>query len=145
MLASVGISVSRDPEADPEVMLREADVAMYRAKGAGGRRLELFDESLRREVTAQLEIENRLRHALPRHELLLAYQPILPLAGGRRSAARRSCAGIPTAPSQMLPARFLSAGRGERADRADRQLGAAHRMRAGRRLAARRARASPSR
>ena len=44
MLASVGVSVSHDPETDPESMLREADVAMYRAKGAGGRRLELFDE-----------------------------------------------------------------------------------------------------
>jgi diguanylate cyclase (GGDEF)-like protein/PAS domain S-box-containing protein len=83
MLASVGVSVSHDPEADPESMLREADVAMYRAKGAGGRRLELFDERLRREVRGHLEVEGRLRHALPRHELLLAYQPIIPLAGGR--------------------------------------------------------------
>ncbi len=82
LLASVGVSVSHDPESDPESMLREADVAMYRAKGAGGSRLELFDEKLRREVSAHLEIEGRLRHALPRDELLLAYQPILPLAGG---------------------------------------------------------------
>ena len=63
-------------------MLREADVAMYRAKQAGGGGLELFDESLRREVSAHLKIEGRLRHALPRDELLLAYQPILPLNGG---------------------------------------------------------------
>jgi diguanylate cyclase (GGDEF)-like protein/PAS domain S-box-containing protein len=82
MLASVGVSVSHDPEADPEDLLREADVAMYRAKGAGGHRLELFDEDLRREVLARMDIEDRLRHALPRHELLLAYQPMLPLAGG---------------------------------------------------------------
>ena len=39
MLASVGVSVSRSPDTDPEEMLREADLAMYRAKGAGGRRL----------------------------------------------------------------------------------------------------------
>jgi diguanylate cyclase (GGDEF)-like protein/PAS domain S-box-containing protein len=82
MLASVGISVSRDPDSDPEALLREADLAMYRAKNAGGRRLELFDEGLRQELSTQVEIESRLRDALPRHELWLAYQPILPLAGG---------------------------------------------------------------
>ena len=82
LLASVGVSVSHDPEDDPEDMLREADVAMYRAKGAGGHGLELFDESLRREVSAHLKIQGRLRHALPRDELLLVYQPIMPLAGG---------------------------------------------------------------
>jgi diguanylate cyclase (GGDEF)-like protein/PAS domain S-box-containing protein len=83
MPASVGISISADHAADPEAMLREADVAMYRAKGAGGHRLELFGESLRAEASAQLEIEERLLHALPRRELRLTYQPIVPLAGGR--------------------------------------------------------------
>ena len=83
MPASVGVSVSAHPEADPEGMLREADVAMYRAKAAGGGRPELFDESLRKEITAHLEIEERLLQALPRQELMLTYQPILPLDGGR--------------------------------------------------------------
>ena len=87
LLASVGVSVAHDPEADPESMLREADVAMYRAKRSGGRGLELFDEKLRREVSAHMVIEGRLRHALPRQELLLAYQPILPLAGGHAVGA----------------------------------------------------------
>jgi diguanylate cyclase (GGDEF)-like protein/PAS domain S-box-containing protein len=82
MLASVGVSVSHDPEADPESMLREADVAMYRAKRAGGRGLELFDERLRQEVSEHVRIEDRLRRALPQHELVLDYQPIVPLAGG---------------------------------------------------------------
>lgn len=44
MTASVGVSIARDPGVDPEDVLREADVAMYRAKRAGGHRLELFDE-----------------------------------------------------------------------------------------------------
>jgi predicted signal transduction protein with EAL and GGDEF domain len=82
MLASVGVSVSHNPDADPEMLLREADVAMYRAKRSGGYRLELFDENLRREVTTHLDIERRLRHALPREELSLAYQPVFPLSGG---------------------------------------------------------------
>ncbi len=83
IMASVGISVSGRPDSDPEAMLREADVAMYRAKAAGGRRRELFGDSLRRELDAHVELESRLRNALPQHELLLAYQPILRLAGGQ--------------------------------------------------------------
>ena len=83
MPASVGVSITHDGDTDPESMLREADVAMYRAKGAGGRRPEMFDESLRRELTAHLEIEERLLRALPHDELVLTYQPIMPLDGGR--------------------------------------------------------------
>jgi diguanylate cyclase (GGDEF)-like protein/PAS domain S-box-containing protein len=83
MPASVGVSITHDGDTDPETMLREADVAMYRAKGAGGRRPEMFDESLRRELTAHLEIEERLLKALPHDELVLTYQPIMPLDGGR--------------------------------------------------------------
>ena len=112
MPASVGVSVSHDPEADPESMLREADVAMYRAKGAGGRRLEMFDESLRREMTAHLEIEERLLHALPRHELVLTYQPILPLAGGRAVGCEALVRWHPDGEEEskideLLPATFL--------------------------------------
>ena len=88
MHASVGVSVSHDTEADPEAMLREADIAMYRAKSAGGRRPEMFDESLRREMTAHLEIGERLLRALPHDELVLTYQPILPLSGGRAVGCR---------------------------------------------------------
>jgi diguanylate cyclase (GGDEF)-like protein/PAS domain S-box-containing protein len=112
MLASVGISVSRDGDADPDGMLREADVAMYRAKAAGGRRLKLFDESLRQELITRLEIEGRLRHALPRHELLLAYQPIMPLTGGYAIGAEALLRWRPDGAdrppgSEMLPGAFL--------------------------------------
>ncbi|HEX3692585.1 MAG TPA: EAL domain-containing protein [Solirubrobacteraceae bacterium] len=81
MPASIGVSSSHDPEADPEALLREADVAMYRAKRAGGNRLEVFDERLRREAANHREIEQRLRQALPRCEFSLAYQPVFALAG----------------------------------------------------------------
>jgi diguanylate cyclase (GGDEF)-like protein/PAS domain S-box-containing protein len=112
MLASVGVSVTRDPETDPETMLREADLAMYRAKGAGGRRLELFDEDLRREVSAHMQIGGRLRDALPRHELLLAYQPIMPLAGGQAVGCEalvrwRPRDGEHASGDDMLPSTFL--------------------------------------
>jgi diguanylate cyclase (GGDEF)-like protein/PAS domain S-box-containing protein len=107
MLASVGVSVAHDPEADPETLLREADVAMYRAKRAGGYGLELFDERLRREVRTHLDIENRLREALPRSELSLAYQPILPLEGGAAVGCEALLRWDPSEGSAVEPSEFL--------------------------------------
>jgi diguanylate cyclase (GGDEF)-like protein/PAS domain S-box-containing protein len=107
MLASVGVSVSHDPDTDPETLLREADVAMYRAKRAGGYGLELFDERLRREVRTHLDIENRLREALPRSELSLAYQPIVPLDGGPAVGCEALLRWDPTDASRVAPAEFL--------------------------------------
>jgi diguanylate cyclase (GGDEF)-like protein/PAS domain S-box-containing protein len=112
MLASVGVAVAHGADTDPEGMLREADVAMYRAKAAEGRRVKLFDESLRQELSTRMEIESRLRHALPRHELVLAYQPIMPLAGGFAVGVealvrwRPDGAELP-AGAEMLPGMFL--------------------------------------
>jgi diguanylate cyclase (GGDEF)-like protein/PAS domain S-box-containing protein len=108
MLASVGVSISHDPEAEPEDLLREADVAMYRAKGAGGHNLELFNEDLRREASARLELEDRLEHALPRHELLLEYQPLLPLSGGRPVGCEALVRWHPHGGEPLPPLSFLS-------------------------------------
>jgi diguanylate cyclase (GGDEF)-like protein/PAS domain S-box-containing protein len=110
--ASVGVSVSHDREAEPESMLREADIAMYRAKKAGGRRPEMFDESLRQEMTAHLEIGERLLHALPQDELVLTYQPILPLSGGRAVGVEALVRWNPDGEEEpmideLLPSKFL--------------------------------------
>ena len=112
MLASVGVAVSSDPNCDPEAMLREADLAMYKAKGAGGRRLEMFDASLREELSTNVEIEGMLREALPRQELTLVYQPLLPLAGGPASGVEALVRWHPrgddaTLSGEMLPGTFL--------------------------------------
>jgi diguanylate cyclase (GGDEF)-like protein/PAS domain S-box-containing protein len=112
ILASVGISVAHHADTDPEAMLREADVAMYRAKGGRGRRLELFDERLRRELDEHVALEDRLRGALPQHELLLAYQPILRLAGGQALGVEALVRWRPAdtgraASATVLPSTFL--------------------------------------
>jgi EAL domain-containing protein (putative c-di-GMP-specific phosphodiesterase class I) len=93
-------------------MLREADMAMYRAKSSGGRRMEMFDERLRREMNAYAEMEGRLLHALPRQELLLAYQPIMPLRGGRAVGCEALVRWRPLSVEhqqggEMLPSTFL--------------------------------------
>ncbi len=61
VFASIGVSISRDHAADPEDLLREADVAMYRVKRAGGRGLEPFSEELRREMDRRAEPVGSIR------------------------------------------------------------------------------------
>jgi diguanylate cyclase (GGDEF)-like protein/PAS domain S-box-containing protein len=114
MLASVGVSVTHSPDRDPETMLREADLAMYRAKASHGRRIELFDDRLRQELSTHARIEERLRDALPRRELALTYQPILPLAGGHAIGCEALLRWRPTGAEvagegEVLPATFLPA------------------------------------
>ena len=64
-----------------EGLLRDADAAMYRAKAGGRGRIEVFDEQMRASIVERIRIESRLRDALDRGELRLAYQPILAVDG----------------------------------------------------------------
>ncbi len=107
MRASVGVAVAHDPSANVEELLREADMAMYRAKGAGGHDLELFDERLRRQVAERLDVDDRLRHALPRHELRVAYQPQLRLDGKGRVGWEALVRWHPHGSLQIEPSEFL--------------------------------------
>jgi diguanylate cyclase (GGDEF)-like protein/PAS domain S-box-containing protein len=83
--ASIGIAVAR-PDArvpvDAELLIRDADAAMYRAKERGRGRCEVFDAEMRAGALRRLEVERELRHALEREELELHYQPVVSLANG---------------------------------------------------------------
>jgi EAL domain-containing protein (putative c-di-GMP-specific phosphodiesterase class I) len=81
---------------------------MYRAKGNGGHHLELFDESLRREVSARMELDKRLRHALPREELAVVYQPVLPIGGAMPVGCEALVRWHPHDGETVQPAAFLS-------------------------------------
>ena len=76
--ASIGIVVS-DGTASAEAIVRDADVAMYRAKESGGGRFELFDAGMRRRMMERMALEDDLRLALERDELELYYQPLVDL------------------------------------------------------------------
>ncbi|CAA9542657.1 MAG: Sensory box/GGDEF family protein [uncultured Thermomicrobiales bacterium] len=81
--ASIGIALSTPGRSDPGELLRQADVALYRAKAQGGDRYVAFDPSMAAEASDRLALENDLRRALQKDELLLHYQPIVELATGR--------------------------------------------------------------
>jgi diguanylate cyclase (GGDEF)-like protein/PAS domain S-box-containing protein len=79
---SIGIALSATGYEHAEELLRDADTAMYRAKGAGRARFEVFDQAMREHVTAVMRTENDLRRALDRDELRAHYQPIVDLQSG---------------------------------------------------------------
>jgi diguanylate cyclase (GGDEF)-like protein len=81
--ATVGIAHAQDASLGPDELLRNADLAMYRAKKAGGNRAATYETAMRTALLARIELEADLRHALERDELRLAYQPVVELHGGR--------------------------------------------------------------
>jgi diguanylate cyclase (GGDEF)-like protein/PAS domain S-box-containing protein len=73
--ASVGVAVS-DASSTAASLLRDADVALYRAKDAGRSRAVLFHQSMHDDVADRVRLERHLRHALDDNELSVAFQPI---------------------------------------------------------------------
>jgi diguanylate cyclase (GGDEF)-like protein/PAS domain S-box-containing protein len=92
--ASIGITFSALGYTKAEAVLRDADTAMYKAKGAGKARYALFDASLHTEVADRLRLEGELRHAIDDGRLSVAYQPVYELP-----RAATAGAGGPPGPS----------------------------------------------
>nr|WP_269326523.1 EAL domain-containing protein [Kineosporia mesophila] len=83
-VASIGIALLTD-QRDAESLLRDADLAMYRAKAEG--RVRVFDSGMRQTVNERVEIELALRAAVQRNELWVSYQPIVDTRTGRAMGA----------------------------------------------------------
>jgi EAL domain-containing protein (putative c-di-GMP-specific phosphodiesterase class I) len=85
LTASVGVALADvDP---PGLVLRNADVAMSRAKDAGGDRVEVYAAHMHADVVRRLEIVSDLTQAIGNGELTLQYQPIVELATSRVTGA----------------------------------------------------------
>jgi diguanylate cyclase (GGDEF)-like protein len=80
---SIGIALGTRLYARGEDVLRDADIAMYRAKKAGRARSEIFDRTMHEQAVARLELETSLRLAVERGEFILHFQPIVSLRDGR--------------------------------------------------------------
>lgn len=80
---SIGITLSDAKYATPDGYLRDSDNAMYRAKGMGKSRFQIFDPKMHAQVIATMQMEADIRNALERDEFLLHYQPIISLDDNR--------------------------------------------------------------
>ncbi|MFJ9207938.1 EAL domain-containing protein [Streptomyces sp. L-9-10] len=107
--ASIGIAFA-ERGITPTELMRNADLAMYRAKAAGKNRVELYAPQMQADVVRKTELATRLRTALHDGEFALLHQPVVHLTTGRVSAVAaqarwRSAQGI-----LFTPAEFLRAG-----------------------------------
>lgn len=86
MTASIGITIFPFDDTDIQSLLRNADTAMYRAKENGKNNFQFYTAGMNLLIRERMEIENGLRHALARDELVLHYQPQVDIESGKMIA-----------------------------------------------------------
>ncbi|MBM9503849.1 EAL domain-containing protein [Streptomyces sp. KK5PA1] len=106
--ASVGIAFA-EPGVSPGELMRQADLAMYRAKQGGKGRVEVYVPQLRADMVRRTELAGRVWRALDDGEFTLLHQPVVDLSGGRitgveAQARWRSAQGILFTPAEFLHA-----------------------------------------
>jgi predicted signal transduction protein with EAL and GGDEF domain len=82
IVASIGIAHNLDGVDDAGELVRDADIAMYHAKGEGGGRCEIFDTSMHQRVLDRISVETRLRQAIDQRSLRTFFQSIVDLRTG---------------------------------------------------------------
>lgn len=105
--ASAGI-VLAEPPTSPEVVLRNADMAMYAAKAGGKARFEIFDQSMHERALERFAIKARLNSAIEAGQMELLYQPIVELASGRRVGCEALARWNDPTRGFLPPAEFIS-------------------------------------
>jgi PAS domain S-box-containing protein len=81
--SSIGVALNANSYSKPEELVRDAEIAMYRAKQSGKARCEVFDPAMHSTAVRRLKLETDLRLGLERGELLVYYQPIISLRSGK--------------------------------------------------------------
>ncbi|PCH60482.1 MAG: hypothetical protein COC05_04380 [Gammaproteobacteria bacterium] len=85
--SSVGIAVYPKHGKNAETLIKNTDIAMYRAKQAGGGNYRVFDNHMNAHAMKRIALESALYHAVERDELFLVYQPKICLKSGRACGA----------------------------------------------------------
>ncbi|MEU0127338.1 EAL domain-containing protein [Streptomyces sp. NPDC006289] len=106
--ASIGVAFA-EPSITPKDLMRNADLAMYRAKAGGKDRVELYAPQMQADVVRRSELAARLRTALRDGEFALLHQPVVHLASGTVAAVAaqarwRSAQGVLFTPAEFLRA-----------------------------------------
>ncbi|MFT4178035.1 MAG: EAL domain-containing protein [Thermomonas sp.] len=108
--ASIGIAVWHPRYGSGEEMLRDADAAMYRAKGEGRDRCAMFDEAMREEATRTLDMESDLRRAIHAEAFEPYYQPIVRLGDGGQVGSEALLRWRHERRGVLAPGEFLDVG-----------------------------------
>jgi diguanylate cyclase (GGDEF)-like protein len=105
--ASIGVALSPDHGTSIEALMRAADIAMYRAKSAGGGQHCLFNAKLASEHQEKVETEKALTEAVQRGDFLMAFQPQMSLVTGEVSGAEALLRWNHPREGMRLPSTFI--------------------------------------
>lgn len=104
---SIGISVFPDDGPDGDTILKNADTAMYHAKAAGRNNYQFFADEMNQAAAERLNIEHKLRHAISRNELSLAFQPQFSARCGAPTGVEALVRWHHPTDGQISPGRFI--------------------------------------
>ena len=108
LTGSIGIAIHPRDGAEGEILLQNAAAAMYRAKAAGGDRLQFYAAEMNARSLERLDMENGLRRAIDRDELVLHYQPQLNLRTGEIIGAEALVRWQHPEKGLVMPGEFIS-------------------------------------
>lgn len=81
--ASIGVTIFPDDATNVDTLIKNADVAMYRAKDKGGNNFQFYTQDMSDHADERMELQHGLNHALERDEFILYYQPRINVQSGR--------------------------------------------------------------
>ncbi|WP_301276100.1 EAL domain-containing protein [Dechloromonas sp.] len=104
---SIGIAIFPTDGGDGDVLMKNADAAMYHAKNAGRNNFQFFDEKMNSAALERLNTEHALRQALSREEFRLHFQPVIDVSSGRVAGVEALIRWQHPEKGLLAPGRFI--------------------------------------